>query len=87
VYVVVPPLNEVVVDKVALLPELIAFGETEITGATRAGLTTTETALDVTDVPTLSVTLSSNCHVPVVDRAPVDTEAGEVQEDELPRLL
>ena len=87
VYVEVPPLNDVVVDNVALCPEPIDVGETEMTGATRALLTVTGTALEVTAVPVLSVTLSSKCHVPIVDRVPVDTDAGEVQEDELPRLL
>jgi hypothetical protein len=39
VYVEVPPLKEVVVDKVELPPEVIVVGEAEITGAVRAELT------------------------------------------------
>jgi hypothetical protein len=41
----------------------------------------------VTGVGALSVTRSSKDQDPVVDKAPVDVELGEVQDEELPRLL
>jgi hypothetical protein len=63
-------------------------GETEITGADRAAFTVTETAFEVTVTRLLSVTLSSKYQVPVVDKAPVNVELGEVQySEELPKLL
>lgn len=68
VYVDVPPLKEVVVERVELDPELMEVGLAEITGATRAVLTVTVAALEVTTslgLP-LSVTRSSKCQVPVV---------------------
>jgi hypothetical protein len=51
--------------------------------------TVTVTALEVTvtGVSALSVTRSSKDQVPVVDKAPVDVELGEVQDEELPRSL
>jgi hypothetical protein len=66
-------------------------GEEEAVGATRAELTVTETALEVTVFEALSVTLSSNDQVPGAERAPVEmvgSEAG-VQPDvkEPPKLL
>ena len=72
-------------------PLLTVAGAAEAVGAASAALTVTETALEVTVFEALSVTLSSNCQVPVVERAPVETVGNEegVQPDvnELPRLL
>jgi hypothetical protein len=51
VYVEVPPLNEVVVESVDDCPESIVVGETEFTGATRAGLTVRETDDEVEEAP------------------------------------
>jgi hypothetical protein len=49
--------------------------------------TITVTGFEITVFGVLSVTLSSKYQVPVVDKAPVDVELGEVQSEELPRLL
>jgi hypothetical protein len=64
-------------------------GDTEIVGADRAEFTVTATALEetVTGAPALSVTLSSKLQDPVVDKAPVDLDAGEVQDEEETSLL
>jgi hypothetical protein len=54
------------------------------------GATWTVTALDVTVEPALSVTCSSKCHVPPVERAPVEVdgvpEVVHPTVKELPRL-
>jgi phosphoribosylcarboxyaminoimidazole (NCAIR) mutase len=71
----VPPLNEEVVVSIALCPESIVVGATEITGAAEnAELTRTVTTFEVTvcGVPELSVTSSSNDHVPATVSVPVD---------------
>jgi hypothetical protein len=89
----VPPLNETVVLSVALCPELIVVGATEIVGLfpglLKAGLTRTDTAFEVAvcGVPELSVTFSSKCHVPTVVNVPVDIVGRllVVQLNELPR--
>jgi hypothetical protein len=47
----------------------------------------TVTALEVTSSRALSFTWSSKEYVPVVDRVPVDIDAGEVHEEELPKSL
>jgi hypothetical protein len=91
VYVGVPPLNDAVVESVAVWPLLMTVGLTDIAGAVVAGFTTTETAPDVT-VSTgepLSVTLSSKDHEPTIDRTPVGAVglSPALQENELPRLL
>lgn len=53
------------------------------------GVTLTVTALEVTatGVPALSVTCSSNIQAPVDVRVPVNVDAGDVQDEVLPRLL
>lgn len=68
-------------------PLSIVPGEAEIVGATRAGLTVTLTALEVTVFGIESFTCSSKYHVPVVLNVPDEIEAGEVQDDALPRSL
>jgi hypothetical protein len=90
----VPPLNETVVLSVALCPESIVVGATEIVGLLpgllKAGLTRTVTAFEVAvsaGGPALSVTCSSKCHVPTVANVPVDIVGRllVVQLNELPR--
>jgi hypothetical protein len=85
----VPPLNDTVVVSVALCPESIVVGATEMAGAVRAGLTRTVTAFEVTvcGVPELSVTCNSKCHVPVAVSVPVEMVGRllVVQLNELPR--
>jgi hypothetical protein len=90
----VPPLvNEEVVVSVALCPESIVVGETEITGALallNAEFTRTDTTFEVAvsaGGPALSVTCSSKCHVPTVVNVPVDIVGRllVVQLNELPR--
>jgi hypothetical protein len=85
-------VNEEVVVRVALCPESIVVGATEITGALallNAEFTMTVTAFEVTvcGVAELSVTLSSKCHVPTVANVPVDIVGRllVVQLNELPR--
>jgi hypothetical protein len=84
-------VKEVVVESVEDWPESIADGETEITGATKAGLTVTATALEatVTGVPEPSVTCSSKFQVPVEIKAPVESDglSPGAQLKELPRLM
>ena len=76
-------------DNVDDCPESIVEGEAVGVLTVGRELTVTVTALEVlvTGDPALSVTCSSNDQVPVVLRAPVDIEVGEVQDEELPRLL
>jgi hypothetical protein len=50
-------------------------------------VTVTVAEVTVTGVPALSVTCSSNVHVPVVVRGPVEVEAGDVHATAVPRLL
>ena len=84
-------MNDAVVDSVADWPLPIAVGETEIVGGTRVGPTVTVTAPEATDSDELSLTWSSKFHVPIVTRAPVDTEGFEEGVHpvvkELPRVL
>ena len=85
-----PPLNEEVVVSIALCPESIVVGATEITGAAEnAELTRTVTTFEVTvcGVPELSVTCNSKCHVPVAVSVPVEMVGRllVVQLNELPR--
>jgi hypothetical protein len=94
VYVGVPPLNGVVVESVALCPESIVVGATEITGAVasvNAEFTRTDATLDVAvcGVSELSVTSSSKLHVPVAVSVPVDIVGRllVVQLNDDPRLL
>ena len=60
-------------------------------GATRAEFTVTVTAFEETTegIPELSITWSLKCHVPVVDKAPVEILGSEqvVQLKELPNVL
>ena len=64
-------------------------GDTEIVGGDKAELTVTVTALEVTLVVPLSVTLSSKLQAPIADRTPVDALglSPTLQENELPRVL
>jgi hypothetical protein len=64
-------------------PRWTVPGEEEAVGATRAELTVTETALEVTVFEALSVTLSSKCQVPVG----VDAEVAKVKLDEVAPLI
>jgi len=76
-------------DNVDDCPESIVEGEAVGVLTVGRELTVTVTALEVlvTGDPALSVTCSSNCHEPAVLRAPVDLELGDVQVNELPRLV
>jgi hypothetical protein len=69
-YIPDPPDGEAV--NVAVCPLSIVTGETE---TDRAVLTVICMAVEVTvtEVPELSFTWSSKCHVPEVDKVPVDT--------------
>ena len=58
-------------------PRSTVAGEDDAVGATRAELTVTETALEMTVFEALSVTLSSKCQVPVAERAPVEMVGSE----------
>ena len=79
----------VVVVRVADCPRSRAVGLTEIVGDERAGFTVTVAGADatMTGVLELSVTWSSNDHVPTVVRVPVEIDADDVQPEEPPRLL
>jgi hypothetical protein len=85
----VPPLNAVEVARVDDCPRSKAVGLTEIAGNEGAAFTMTVAALDVIGRGELelSVTWSSNDHVPTVGRVPVDAEADDVHGAELPKLL
>jgi hypothetical protein len=84
-------VKEVVVESVEDWPESMVVGEIEITGATKAELTVSPTAFEVTitGVPELSVTRSSKFQVPVEIKAPVETVGVSpvVQLNEAPRLV
>ena len=88
-----PPVNEVIVERVADCPESIVDGETEITGAvsveTACTVTVTVFEVTVTGVAAPSVTWSSNDHDPRVDSVPVGTDERlpAVHVKEAPRLL
>ena len=85
-YIPDPPDGEAV--NVAVCPLSIVTGETE-TDSRRLTLTVTAEEVAVTAVLDLSLTWSSKCHVPEVDKVPVDTVgvSPTAQLNELPRLL
>jgi hypothetical protein len=76
-------------DSVEDCPESIVAGEAVGVPTVSAAFTVTVTVVEVTvtGVPELSVTCSSNVHVPVVVNAPVDVDVGEVHAAAVPRLL
>jgi hypothetical protein len=82
-------LNEVAVVRVDDCPRSRAVGLTEIVGNDRAALTVTATKPEVTATGELelSVTWSSKDQDPMVVRAPVEVDAGDVQAEEMARLL
>jgi len=85
----VPPVQEA--DSVIDLPLSMTGAEGVMEPAVRAALTVKVAALEVTVAPLVSVTWSSNDHVPVVERAPVEVVGSPVVVQavvkELPRLL
>lgn len=85
----VPPPIEVVVVRVADCPRSTAAGLTEIVEDERAGFTVTVAGPDTitTGELELSVTWSSNDHVPTVVKVPVETDADDVQAEETPKLV
>ena len=76
-------------DRVDDAPELTDDGDAVGVPTVSVALMVTVTIVDVTvtGVPELSVTWSSNVHVPVVVSAPVDMDEGEVHAAAVPRLL
>jgi hypothetical protein len=82
-------VKELVVESVELCPEPIVGGLAAITGDVRAGFTVMMIGLDVTiaDGDPVSATWSSKDQDPTAERAPVEVDVGDVQVEELPRLL
>ena len=82
-------MNEVTVVRVDDCPRSRAVGLIEIVGNDSAALTVTATKPDVTVTGELelSTTWSSKDQVPTVVRTPVEVDVGDVQAEELPRLL
>jgi hypothetical protein len=79
----------VVAARVADCPRSRAVGLTEIVADDRAGFTVTVAGADatMTGVLELSVTWSSNDHVPTVVKVPVEMDADDVHAEEPPRLV
>jgi hypothetical protein len=83
----------VVVERVVVVDvEVVVVTVVEVVDVVLAPTTPTATALEVTvtGVEASSVTCNSKCHVPVVDRAPVDAVSGPVvhpDANEPPRSL
>jgi len=77
------------VASVAVWPVLITVGLADTTAAVRGGFTETVTALDVrrTEGEPLSLICNSNDQVPTVIIGPDDMDAGDVHNEELPRLV
>jgi len=73
----VPPPKEAVVDSIELWPESMVPGVALIVGGVRAELTVTPTGAELTVVGELSVTWSTKCQVPTVDRGPTWREGRE----------
>ncbi len=79
----------VVAVRVADCPRSRAVGLTEIVGDERPGFTVTVAGADATMTGELelSVTWSSNDHVPTVVRVPVEIDADDVHAEDAPRLV